>query len=139
MKIIISGPKGCGKSTVGKRIAGEIGVPFYETDEMIESMFADKHGTRKTCRMIVREFGEEHFREWETAAIEKIALLDWCVVATGGGTMLLPINRALLRRDSIIVLLKASIDVLWERMQITGLPPFLQGDDAYHNYCQRVM
>ncbi|HOT20531.1 MAG TPA: chorismate synthase, partial [Spirochaetota bacterium] len=139
MKIIISGPKGCGKSTVGKRIAEEIGVSFYETDEMIESMFADKHGTRKTCRMIVREFGEEHFREWETAAIEKIALLDWCVVATGGGTMLLPINRALLRRDSIIVLLKASIDVLWERMQITGLPPFLQGDDAYHNYCQRVM
>ena len=77
MKIIISGPKGCGKSTVGKRIAEEIGVPFYETDEMIESMFADKHGTHKTCRMIAREFGEEHFREWETAAIEKIALLDW--------------------------------------------------------------
>ena len=110
MKIIISGPKGCGKSTVGKRIAGEIGVPFYETDEMIESMFADKHGTHKTCRMIAREFGEEHFREWETAAIETIALLDWCVVATGGGTMLLPTSRALLRRDSIIILLKAPID-----------------------------
>ena len=139
MKIIISGPKGCGKSTVGKRIAEEIGVSFYETDEMIESMFADKHGTHKTCRMIAREFGEEHFREWETEAIEKIALLDWCVVATGGGTMLLPTNRALLRRDSIIILLKAPIDVLWERMQITGLPPFLQGDDAYNNYCQRVM
>lgn len=138
MKIILTGPKGVGKSTVGKKIAELLHIPLFETDEIIESLFEEKHTSKKSCREIAREFGEAFFRDLEKEAIAKAALLDWCVIATGGGAMLFPENRIALRKESIFVLLKADINFLWERMKITGIPPFLQGNDAIEKYKQRV-
>ncbi|MDH7555306.1 MAG: shikimate kinase, partial [Spirochaetota bacterium] len=105
MKIILTGPKGVGKSTVGKKIAELLHIPLFETDEIIESLFEEKHTSKKSCREIAREFGEAFFRDLEKEAIAKAALLDWCVIATGGGAMLFPENRIALRKESIFVLL----------------------------------
>ncbi len=138
MKIIITGPKGVGKSTVGKKIADILHIPFLETDEIIESLFEKTYGIKKTCRQIAKECGESFFRKLEKEAIIQASLYDWCIIATGGGTMLFPENRIQLRKESIFVLLKAELDFLWQRMQITGIPPFLQGDDAFIKYSQRV-
>lgn len=138
MKIVITGPKSVGKSTVGKKIAEGCKIPFFETDDLIESLFEHTNGLKKTCRQIAAECGEEYFRKLEKAAVQKAASYDWCVIATGGGAMLFAENRHALRKNSIIILLTASIDVLWERMQSTGLPPFLQGNDALSNYRLRV-
>jgi|YNPMSStandDraft_1061717.scaffolds.fasta_scaffold09179_2 chorismate synthase len=138
MKIIVTGPKGVGKSTIGKRIAETLHIPFFETDEIIESLFEETHGNKKSCRQIAKEFGESFFRELEKEAIKQAALHDWCVIATGGGAMLFSENRIQLRKESIVILLKAEVDFLWQRVQITGIPPFLQGADAFDQYCQRV-
>lgn len=138
MKIIVTGPKGVGKSTIGKRIAENLHIPFLETDEIIESLFEETHGTKQSCRQIAKEFGESLFRELEKEAIKKAAIREWCVIATGGGAMLFAENRTQLRRESIMILLKAEVDLLWGRMQVTGIPPFLQGKDAFDTYRQRV-
>lgn len=138
MKIIITGPKGVGKSTIGKRIAEILHIPFFETDEMIESLFEEKHGNKKSCRQIATDHGESFFRELEKEAIKKAALYDWCIIATGGGAMIFPENRIQLRKESVMILLKATVDFLWQRMRVTGIPPFLQGDNAFDKYSQRV-
>lgn len=138
MKIIITGPKGVGKSTIGKKIAETLHIPFFETDEIIEFLFKEEHGNKKSCRQIAKEFGESFFRELEKKAIKQAALRDWCVIATGGGVMLFPENRIQLRKESMVILLKAEVDFLWQRLQMTGIPPFLQGADAIDKYCQRV-
>ncbi|GAB4220644.1 MAG: hypothetical protein Kow00102_08870 [Spirochaetota bacterium] len=138
MKIIVTGPKGVGKSTIGKRIAEILHIPFFETDEMIETLFEEKHGNKKSCRQIATDHGESFFRELEKEAIKKAALYDWCIIATGGGAMIFPENRIQLRKESVMILLKATVDFLWQRMQVTGIPPFLQGDNAFDKYSQRV-
>ncbi|HMB19512.1 MAG TPA: shikimate kinase, partial [Spirochaetota bacterium] len=87
MKIIITGPKGSGKSTMGKDIAAKFTIPFVETDEILEELYSDHTGLSRTCREIVQKEGETIFREWEGEAVKEAARLDWCIIATGGGTM----------------------------------------------------
>ena len=138
MKILITGPKCSGKSTIGVRLAGVVGLPFVETDAHIEELYFAETGRRLSCREIFREEGEASFRAREARAAADIAGRDWCVVATGGGTMLQPETRSLLASDSLMVLLKAPVHLLWTRMQKTGLPPFLECSDGLSEYRARV-
>ena len=138
MKIIITGPKGSGKSTIGKAIAAKFTIPFVETDEILEELYSDHTGLSRTCREIVQEEGEAVFREWEGKAVKKAARLDWCIIGTGGGTMGNPSYREELTCNAVTVLLKADDNLLWERMQVTGLPPFLSGENPRAEYRKRV-
>lgn len=130
MKIVLSGPKGVGKSTLGGRVARLIGIPFVETDKIIENIFLRESGRTCSCREIFRENGEEFFRLLEVRAVEETSSLDWCFVSTGGGTLMNPACRDLLLNDSLFILLKASDDLLWDRITSDGIPPFLAGDDG---------
>ncbi len=138
MRIVITGPKGSGKSTIGERVAQILDIPFVETDTIIEDIYRSETGTARSCREIAGEEGEESFREWESRAVDKAATRDWSVIATGGGTFLNPILREKISCNAITVLLMAEDGLLWERMERTGLPPFLEGDDAREKYRQRV-
>ncbi len=130
MKIILSGPKGSGKSTLGGRLARILDIPFIETDKIIEDIFMRESGKPFSCRDIFREHGEDFFRQIEKRAVNEAASLDWCLVSTGGGTLMNPGNRDLLLRDSLFVLLTADSDLLWQRITQNGIPPFLAGDDG---------
>ncbi len=138
MKIVITGPKGSGKSTIGKAIAAKFNIPFIETDEILEKIYSTGTGLSRTCREIAREEGETVFRTWEDRAVKNAAQHDWCIIATGGGTMLNPSHREELTCNAVTVLLKADDDLLWERMLVTGLPPFLNGENAREDYRKRV-
>lgn len=138
MKIIISGPKASGKSTIGRRLADLIGIPFVETDAHLEELFQRETGVRRTCREICAADGECAFRGWESRAVNDLAGRDWCVIATGGGTMMNPSSRGILLEGSIVVLLKAPLHLLWERIQRDGLPPFLSCNDGYREYQERT-
>ena len=138
MKIVITGPKGSGKSTIGTELAGILGIHFVETDAVIEDIYRTKTSITRTCREIAGQEGEEAFREWENLAVEQVASMDWCIIATGGGTMVNPVSREKISSNAIMVLLKADDDLLWERMKQTGLPPFLHGEDARDKYRHRV-
>jgi chorismate synthase len=138
MKIILTGPKCSGKSTIGRRLAECTGLPFVETDSRLEELYFGQTGVRRSCREICSIEGEASFRAWEARAAADIAGRDWCVIATGGGTMLDTDSRGLLASGSILVLIKAPIHLLWDRLQAAGLPPFLSCADGLSEYQERV-
>ena len=86
-KLILIGLPGSGKTTVGGLLARQLGLPFRDCDPQVAQLFSG---------------GEECFRRWETAALQALCAGEDCVLATGGGAVLRPENRALLRRSGVV-------------------------------------
>ncbi len=130
MKIVLFGPKGAGKTTLGQEVARLSGLEAHDTDALIEELFQEKHGEALSCREIFKTQGETVFRDLEQEAAIRASELDWCLVMCGGGLMMHPESRRLMRRNAILVYLYAEPDVLWERATEKGVPPWLEGDDG---------
>jgi shikimate kinase len=121
--IVLIGFMGCGKSSVGRRIAGKTGHRFVDTDELITS----KGG--RSITQIFAEHGEAHFRELESAALRELEGKTGMVLATGGGLILREENRAVLRRIGPVVWLDAGPDILFERVSRNRKRPLLHTED----------
>lgn len=130
MKIVIAGPKGSGKSTLGAALSDLLGLPAVETDLLIEDLYEQKTGTRKTYREIYADHGRDYFRELESRVAQDTRLLDWQLVITGGSILLSPANRLALRYNAVIVYLTTNHEVAWQRATQDGVPPWLQGPDG---------
>lgn len=102
--LILIGPMGSGKTTLGKRLAKELELPFADTDKLV----AREHGSIVD---IFSKFGEAHFRTLETSALIK-ALANGGVIATGGGIVLSEENRRLLSGYRTVFLDTSSEHVL---------------------------
>src|SRR5262249_36412301 len=89
--LALIGLSGVGKSSVGQLLAQRLGLPLYDTDALIVQSEA------RTIAQIFAEAGEERFRDLESAALQRALSNTPCVVSTGGGIVLRPENRALLR------------------------------------------
>lgn len=94
--IVLVGPMGAGKTTLGKKLAKKLGVSFADTDRLIGA----KHGS---ITRIFEKHGEDHFRDLETKALKR-ALDEFDVVATGGGVVLRVENRELIQNHRVIFL-----------------------------------
>ncbi|HPO29649.1 MAG TPA: chorismate synthase [Candidatus Hydrogenedentes bacterium] len=131
MNIVIMGPKGAGKSTVGQRFAERAGLTWLETDRLIEDLDACRRGgERRSCRDIFRAEGEQVFRELEKEAAARAAETDYTIIITGGGLMMDPESRSRLRGNALLVWIDADDAVLWARVTRGGLPPWLEGPDG---------
>jgi len=119
------GPKGAGKSSVGKCVAQITGLTYFETDEMIEDVYLKTTGEKKNCRQIFIEKGEDYFRDLETKIAQEVSYMDWCLIITGGSIMLYPPNRRKIRNDSLLIYLTAEKEILWQRISNNGIPPWL--------------
>ncbi|MFM1779160.1 MAG: hypothetical protein RIS51_305 [Actinomycetota bacterium] len=104
LPIVLVGPMGAGKTTLGKKLAKLLSIEFADTDKII----AKQHGP---IPVIFEKFGESHFRDLETAALKGV-LHKQAVVATGGGIILQQENRDLLSQANVIFLDSASKHVL---------------------------
>jgi shikimate kinase len=127
--VVLVGLSGSGKSTVGRLVAAELGVPFLDTDDAVAAIAG------KAVPQIFADEGEEHFRALETQVIvEQVALLGRCVVATGGGAVLRPANVAALGTGNLVVWLDAPAEVLAARLTghvATAVErPLLRGGEA---------
>jgi shikimate kinase len=89
------GMMGSGKSTVGAAAAARLGVRFYDTDVMVSDM------TRRTIADLWASEGERAFRRWETLAIENVPG-DACIAAAGGGAVIEPANRQIMRTSTVV-------------------------------------
>ncbi len=139
MRIVLTGPKASGKSTLGIEIAEQFDIDFIETDELLEELYFKEVGIKRNCREIFKEEGEKLFREWEKKAVHCLKDRDWCVISTGGGSLYDKKSRNILKNNSILVTLRAKdIDILWNRIKKNGLPPFLAGENGYEEYQSRV-
>lgn len=138
MRIVLAGPKGCGKSTIERLLSERLDIPAYGTDEQLEALYKDTTGKDLRCREIFKEVGEEEFRRLEVQAVSSMADYDWCVISTGGSTMLDCDSRRILRNNSILVYIYASVDTLWKRFSRSGIPPFLEGPDGRKKFSDKV-
>jgi shikimate kinase len=117
MNLILIGYRASGKTCVGKKVSGSLGLPFYDTDDIIQR----KAG--KTVREIVQDGGWPAFRESEKAAIGEVARRDGVVIALGGGAVMEPANVEALKGKGCFVWLQAEEETLRKRMKGDGSSP----------------
>lgn len=118
--IIIIGYMGAGKTTVGKALAKELGVMFYDLDWYIESRM------RKTVKQIFDEMGEEGFRQIEHNMLHEVAEFENVIVSCGGGTPCFFDNIDYMNQCGETVYLKASAETLYEHLKMgKGVRPLL--------------
>lgn len=115
MNIVLIGYRGVGKSTIGKQLAGRMGMNFVDTDELIMQR------SGKTIREIFQQGGEALFRDLESAVVDDLAETDNAVIAAGGGVVLRKSNIEKLQANGRIVWLQAPAQVLWERIRADTL------------------
>jgi len=109
-KIILIGYRCTGKTSVGKGLAERLGIPFVDTDVLVEKQAG------KTIREITEESGWPAFRAKEKEAIKSLTSLGRSVVAPGGGAALDPENAALMKKEGLMIWLVASERTILERM-----------------------
>ena len=121
--VILIGPMGSGKSSVGKRLAQDLGFVFFDSDKEIEKT------TGADIPLIFELEGEAGFRKRETQALRNLCSQSPIVLATGGGSVLLEENRHLLSHEGLVIYLHASIDQILERTKRDRSRPLLQTDN----------
>jgi shikimate kinase len=121
--IVLVGLMGAGKSTVGRRLAKRLGLPFVDSDEEVE-----KAADRKISEIFER-FGEAGFRDGERRVMRRLVEGSPKVIATGGGAFVDPETRALILEHCIAVWLKAEPETLAERVSRRNNRPLLKDKD----------
>ena len=118
--IVLVGPMGSGKTTVGRRLAHELNQDFFDTDHEI----IDKTGV--TIDHIFDIEGEEGFRERESKILENLCQMSNIILATGGGIVILSKNRKILQNVGLVVYLTSSVDQLLRRTAKSKTRPLLE-------------
>jgi shikimate kinase len=122
--IVLVGLMGAGKTTVGRRLAAALRLPFVDADEEIERAA----GLR--VPEIFAQHGEAEFRRGERRVIARLLQGSPHVLATGGGAFVDPETRALVKAHAISIWLRAELDVLMRRVERRDDRPLLQNGDA---------
>ncbi len=132
MTIFLCGFMGCGKSTVGLRLAKQLDCPFTDMDTYIEEQAG------KTIPEIFAEDGEPHFRDLETQAVRELASREG-VIACGGGAMLREINAKIARESGIVLFLDVPFRMCYQRIANTDRPIVKRStrEELYQLYSHR--
>ena len=121
--IALIGMPGSGKSTVGRQLARQFHLRFADSDHAIE------HRIGMPVRAYFEAHGEAAFRDLEAQVLEELAQDEGCVLATGGGAVLLPGNRETLRRSRRVIYLRSTPEELFRRLRHDLHRPLLQVAD----------
>ena len=126
--IALVGLMGVGKTTIGRRVAKKIGVPFYDSDEEIET------AAGRTVAGYFRDHGEDAFREGERRVISRLLEDKPIILGTGGGAFINPETQKILLDKSLTVWLKGDFKTLFERVRRKDTRPLLQVADPAATY-----
>lgn len=121
--LILVGPMGAGKSTIGRLLAKELQLPFKDSDKEIEER------TGANIPWIFDVEGEAGFREREQSALAELCQEEGLVLATGGGAVLREENRRALREGGCVIYLHASVEQQLERTSRDRNRPLLQTEN----------
>jgi len=114
---------GCGKTTIGRKLAVRLGYHFLDTDHQIQR---EQNAKVKDLFQI---YGEEQFRHLETDLLRRLCKLENTILATGGGILTTPGNLDLLRSIGITIYLKTDLEDICERVSRNDRRPMLQTEN----------
>ena len=121
MKIVLCGFMGCGKSSIGRRLAGLLNWEFIDMDAFIEQQEG------MTVSEIFAQKGEGEFRKMETEAVKALMIKENVIVASGGGTVMNPVNvEEIHKGGGVIYFLDVPLAALQERLKNDKRRPLLQ-------------
>jgi shikimate kinase len=121
--LVLVGLMGAGKSTIGRRLAQKLGLPFLDADQEIEM------AAGMTIPEIFTVYGEDYFRDGERRVIARLLQEGPIVLATGGGAFMSEKTRQRIAERGISIWLKAELDVLMRRVRRRSNRPLLQTTD----------
>ena len=121
--IVLVGLMGAGKTSVGRRLAEKLRIPFVDADHEIEA------AAGKSIKEIFADHGEPYFREGERRVIQRLIGNGAQVLATGGGAYMNDETRQRIQESGISVWLRASLPILMKRVMKRQDRPLLQNDD----------
>ncbi len=121
--LVLVGPMGAGKTTVGQLLARRLGLPFLDSDQVLEAR------TGVSIATIFEIEGEQQFRAREAALIAELLSSDGAVLATGGGAIHSEATRELLAQSARVIYLHATPDTSYARVRKSRDRPLLKVDD----------
>jgi shikimate kinase len=121
--VSLIGLPGSGKSTVGRQLARRLGLPFNDSDHVIEQRLGC------SIRDYFEREGEAAFRDIEESVLQELTQAGAGVLATGGGVVLRPVNRQRLREAGHVIYLRSTPEELFRRLRHDRNRPLLQVDD----------
>jgi shikimate kinase/3-dehydroquinate synthase len=121
--VVLVGMMGAGKTSVGKRLAAKLGLPFVDADAEIEA------GAQLTISEIFERFGELYFREGERKVIARLLNGGPLVLATGGGAFMNTTTRDTIAKRGVSIWLRPSFDILLARVRKKSNRPLLKTAD----------
>ena len=118
--VFLTGMPGTGKSSLGRRAANELRLPYHDTDQMIAGILG--------CEVsgIFERYGEDAFRAAETNILIQLTRMEPAIVSTGGGTVLRDINREIMRNHGYIVLIDRPPDQIKRDIRLDRRPLLAQ-------------
>ena len=119
--IFLIGMQGCGKSSLGKRVARETGLSFRDTDAMVAA------SAGCTVNEFFEKYGEETFRRAETGALSLLTREPPMIISTGGGTIMNPVNRHIMRAWGAIVLIDRPLEEILSDIKLDRRPTLRDG------------
>ncbi len=122
--IVLVGMMGVGKTSIGKRLAQKLGVPFFDADEEIVE------AAQMSITEIFDQYGEDYFRDGERRVIARLLEEPHSVIATGGGAFVQDDTRAEILEKGIAVWLDCEVDTLVERVSRNKKRPLLRGGNV---------
>lgn len=131
--IILFGVKHCGKSTLGKLLACNNNILFYDLDDEILKICENE----LTIREIYKKVGLEKFKELEVIAIKKIFSENFdkqIVLSLGGGTIENQEAINLFRNNALLIYIDGLPEILYSRIIETGIPPFLSQENPWEDF-----
>jgi len=118
--IILVGPMGSGKTTIGRRLSERLSLDFFDSDHEIVNT------TGVSIDHIFDVEGEKGFRARESDVLKKLCNMANIVLATGGGAVILEENRELMKKASSIIYLSSSVDQILRRTAMSKTRPLLE-------------
>ena len=119
--IFLIGMQGCGKSSLGKRVARETGIPFADTDALVAQ------SANCTVNEFFERYGEEVFREAETNVLALLTRARPMIISTGGGTVMNPVNRHIMRAWGRIVWIDRPLEEILSDIKLDRRPTLRDG------------
>lgn len=133
MPIVLIGLMGAGKTSVGRRLAQQLALPFVDADDEIEK------AAGCTIPEIFDIYGESAFRDVEQRVIERLIGESRMILATGGGAYMTERTRSTITENALAVWLRADLDTLVERTSRRNGRPLLEGGESPRHVLEKLM